>query len=91
MVVLGTGMGLFYSSTTTVAVTALGPAASSLASGIVHMCQVAGGANGLGLNTAIVATAADVPSGITSAFRVDAALAAIGLLIVLAFVTDRSR
>jgi EmrB/QacA subfamily drug resistance transporter len=88
MVVLGTGMGLFYSSTTTVAVTALGPAASSLASGIVYMCQVAGGAIGLGLNTAIVATAADLPEGITSAFRVDAALAAVGFLIVVVFVTD---
>jgi EmrB/QacA subfamily drug resistance transporter len=88
MVVLGVGMGLFYSSTTTVAVTALGSAASSLASGTVYTCQVAGGAIGLGLNTAIAATADNLSAGIASAFRVDAALALIGLVLVLAFVTD---
>jgi EmrB/QacA subfamily drug resistance transporter len=91
MLVLGVGMGLFYSSTTTVAVTALGSDASSLASGIVYMCQVAGGAVGLGVNTAVAATASDLPAGIASAFRVDAALALVGLAVVLAFVTDAPR
>ena len=57
MVVLGVGVGLFYSSITTAAVTALDPSRSSLAGGIVYMCQIAGGAIGLGLNTAIVASA----------------------------------
>jgi MFS family permease len=58
MCVLGVGVGLFYSSVTTAAVTALDPARSSLAGGIVYMCQIAGGAIGLGINTAIVLSAA---------------------------------
>jgi EmrB/QacA subfamily drug resistance transporter len=52
MVVLGVGIGLFYSSVTTAAVTALPPEQSSLAGGILYMFQIAGGAVGLGLSTA---------------------------------------
>ena len=86
MIVLGVGIGFFYSSITTAAVTALDPSRSSLAGGIVYMCQVAGGAVGLGVNTAIVLAAATLADGITVAFRVDAALAVIGLGVCLAFV-----
>ncbi len=94
MVVLGLGVGLFYSSITTAAVTALDPSRASLAGGIVYMCQVAGGAVGLGINTAIVASAGtsqaafshDLISGIDSAFTVDAALAAVGFVIAVLFV-----
>jgi MFS family permease len=91
MVVLGVGVGLFYSSITTAAVTALDPSQSSLAGGIVYMCQVAGGAIGLGLNTAIVLSAATLAGGIQVAFRVDGALAVIGLAICLAFVHGPKR
>ena len=63
MLVLGAGVGLFYSSITTAAVTALDPSQSSLAGGIVYMCQIAGGAVGLGLNTAIVLASATRPTG----------------------------
>jgi fucose permease len=59
MVVLGVGVGLFYSSVTTAAVTALDPARSSLAGGLVYMFQVAGGAVGLGLTTTVFITAAE--------------------------------
>jgi MFS family permease len=52
MVVLGIGVGLFYSSITTVAITALDPSRSSLAGAIVYMFQIAGGAIGLGLRSA---------------------------------------
>ena len=48
---------------TTAAVTALDPARSSLAGGIVYMCQVGGGSIGLGLNPAIVLSAATRPAG----------------------------
>ena len=51
-------MGLFYSSITTTGVTALDPTRASLAGGILYMCQIAGGAVGLGVNTAIVLAAA---------------------------------
>ena len=86
MVVLGIGVGTFYSSITTAGVTALDESRASLAGGIVYMFQIAGGAIGLGLNTAIVATAETLPEGIETAFRVDAALAAVGLVIALLYV-----
>ena len=86
MIVLGVGVGLFYSSITTTAVTALDPSRASLAGGIVYMCQIAGGAVGLGLNTAIVAAGSDLADGISIAFRVDAALALVGLIVVLVFI-----
>jgi MFS family permease len=83
MAVLGIGVGLFYSSITTVAVTALDPAESSLAGGIIYMCQIAGGAIGLGINTAIVESADNLTQGISRAFFIDGILALIGLAIVL--------
>jgi EmrB/QacA subfamily drug resistance transporter len=86
MIVLGVGVGLFYSSITTAAVTALDPSRSSLAGGIVYMCQIAGGAIGLGLNTAIVTSGSGLADGISTAFRVDAALAVAGVLVSVLFV-----
>jgi EmrB/QacA subfamily drug resistance transporter len=53
MVILGIGIGLFYSSITTAAVTALDAARAALAGGIVYMFQIAGGSVGLGLNTTV--------------------------------------
>jgi MFS family permease len=86
MIVLGVGVGLFYSGITTTAVTALDPSRSSLAGGIVYMCQIAGGAVGLGLNTALVTSQASLADGIELAFKVDGALALAGLVVVLAFI-----
>ena len=91
MVVLGVGTGLFYSSVTTAAVTALDPLRSSLAGGVIYRCQVAGGAIGLGLNTAIVLAAATLAGGIRVAFRLDAVLALIGLGVCIAFVPGPKR
>ena len=59
MAVLGTGIGLFYSSITTAGVTALDPSRASLAGGIVYMFQIAGGSVGLGLATTVFTTASD--------------------------------
>ena len=86
MIVLGIGVGLFYSSITTCAVTALDPSRSSLAGGIVYMCQIAGGAIGLGINTAIVTSAPVFADGISNAFLFDAILALIGLTIAVRFI-----
>jgi EmrB/QacA subfamily drug resistance transporter len=88
MIVLGVGVGLFYSSITTAGVTALDPSRSSLAGGIVYMCQIAGGGVGLGVNTAIVTSSTSLAEGISTAFLVDAVLAVLGLLVALAFVGD---
>ena len=82
MVIVGTGIGLFCSSISTAAITALDPSRASLAGGVVYMCQVGGGSVGLAVNTAIVLAAGpsvtDLVSGIQRAFLVDAAL---GLLV----------
>jgi MFS family permease len=91
MIVLGIGVGLFYSSITTAAVTALDPSRSSLAGGIVYMCQIAGGAIGLGVNTAIVVSADSLTDGISAAFRVDAVLAVVGFAIALVFIGGELR
>lgn len=59
LVAIGVGAGLFYSSATTVAVTALDESRASLAGGIVYMFQIAGGAIGLGMTTAIFTTSSE--------------------------------
>jgi len=94
MVVLGIGIGLFYSSITTAAITAVDHSRASLAGAIVYMFQIAGGSIGLGLNTAIVVMAPSLPEGIGTAFLVDAFLAICGVLVSVFFVggtIDRER
>jgi EmrB/QacA subfamily drug resistance transporter len=94
MVVLGVGVGLFYSSVTTAGITAIDKSKASLAGAIIYMAQIAGGSIGLGLNTALVVTAASLPEGIAIAFKVNAALAIAGLIVVIVFIggkVDRER
>jgi MFS family permease len=86
MVVLGVGIGLFYSSITTTAITALDPSMSSLAGAITYMCQIAGGAVGLGLNTALVVSAATLIQGIHDAFLVNTGFALVGLAVTVLFI-----
>jgi EmrB/QacA subfamily drug resistance transporter len=59
MLALGIGVGLFVSSVTTAAVTALDPSRASLAGGLIYMFQVAGGSVGLGATTAVFTAASD--------------------------------
>jgi EmrB/QacA subfamily drug resistance transporter len=59
MVVIGIGVGLFYSSVTTAGVTALDESRSSLAGGILYMFQLAGGSVGLALTTTVFLAAAN--------------------------------
>jgi EmrB/QacA subfamily drug resistance transporter len=142
LVVAGVGVGLFYSTITTVAVTALDKSRAGLAGGLLYMCQVAGGSIGLGLTTTIFTASAlshvhadtladrlddaqeqavgqilsgadsgtqlqqlfpDVAGeleqlardamslGVHTALRVDAALAVVGLVVVILFVGRRAR
>jgi len=86
MVVLGAGVGLFYSSVTTAAVTSLEPSEASLAGAIVYMFQIAGGSIGVALNTVIVVSASSMPAGIHVAFLVDGALALCSALNAILFV-----
>ena len=90
MVVLGIGAGSFVPTATTAGVTSVDESQTSLAGGIVYMFQIAGGAIGLGLTTTVFT--GNVPpfvDGIQAAFRLDAALSVIGLLIAIGFVGGR--
>jgi EmrB/QacA subfamily drug resistance transporter len=86
LVVMGTGVGLYYSAITTAAVTAVPASDNSLAGGIVYMAQIAGGSIGIGLNTAIVLSANTLADGIRIAFFVDAALGLVGTVIAIALI-----
>jgi EmrB/QacA subfamily drug resistance transporter len=65
MVVLGIGVGLFYSSVTTAALTSMEPSRSGLAGGLLYMFQIAGGALGLALSTTVflVSSAHEIDEG----------------------------
>ena len=90
MIVLGLGVGLFYSSITTTAITALDSNRSSLAGAIIYMLQIAGGSLGLGLNTAIVVTAPSLAEGIRHAFVFDGCLAVVGLVLSIVYTAGKS-
>jgi EmrB/QacA subfamily drug resistance transporter len=90
MVVLGIGAGSFIPTATTAGVTSVDESQTSLAGGIIYMFQIAGGSIGLGLTTTVFSGA--VPpfvDGIQAAFRLDAALSLVGLLVTTAFVGGR--
>ena len=82
MLVLGVGNGLFYSSAVTAAISSLHESRAGLASGILYMLQVCGGAVGLGVSTTIVTSTAFVP-GVQDALRFATGAAALGLCVVL--------
>jgi EmrB/QacA subfamily drug resistance transporter len=89
MVVLGIGIGSFYPTATTAGVTSVDESQSSLAGGILYMCQIAGGAIGLGLTTTVFSAQESFVEGIEAAFRLDAALSLLGFLVALLFVGGR--
>ena len=89
MVVLGVGIGSFYPTATTAGVTSVDESQTSLAGGIVYMCQIAGGSIGLGLTTMIFSAQESFVDGIQAAFRLDAALSLVGFLVALFFVGGR--
>lgn len=90
MIVLGIGAGSFVPTATTAGVTSVDESQTSLAGGIVYMFQIAGGSIGLGLTTTVFSGASPpFVDGIQAAFRLDAALSLVGLLIALGFVGGR--
>jgi EmrB/QacA subfamily drug resistance transporter len=91
MVVLGLGIGSFYPTATTAGVTSVDESQSSLAGGILYMCQIAGGSIGLGATTAVFSAQDSFIAGIQAAFRLDAALSLAGFLIALLFIGGRLR
>ncbi|HKB51196.1 MAG TPA: DHA2 family efflux MFS transporter permease subunit [Solirubrobacterales bacterium] len=89
MFVLGIGIGSFYPTATTAGVTSVDESQSSLAGGILYMCQIAGGAIGLGLTTTVFSAQGSFVDGIQAAFRLDAGLSLLGFLIALFFIGGR--
>ena len=89
MVILGLGIGTFYPTATTAGVTSVPESQSSLAGGILYMCQIAGGAIGLGLTTAVFSAQGNLIDGIDAGFRLDALLSLAGFLVALFFVGGR--
>jgi EmrB/QacA subfamily drug resistance transporter len=67
----GLGAGLFYPSVTTAGVTALDPSRTSLAGGLVYMCQIGGGAIGVAITTTIftITSENDLDSNATTALH----------------------
>jgi EmrB/QacA subfamily drug resistance transporter len=91
MVVLGIGAGSFIPTATTAGVTSVDESQTSLAGGIVYMFQIAGGSIGLGLTTTVFSGASPpFVDGVQAAFRLDAALSLVGLLIAVGFVGGRA-
>ncbi|MCB0828256.1 MAG: MFS transporter [Solirubrobacterales bacterium] len=89
MILLGIGVGLFYSAATTAAVTSVDESRSSLAGGIIYMFQIAGGSVGLAITTTVFAGQSGLISGLHAAFDLNAALALGGFLVTLFFVGGR--
>jgi EmrB/QacA subfamily drug resistance transporter len=89
MLILGIGIGSFYPTATTAGVTSVDESQSSLAGGILYMCQIAGGAIGLGLTTTVFSAQGSFVDGIEAAFRLDAGLSLVGFLVALFFVGGR--
>jgi EmrB/QacA subfamily drug resistance transporter len=91
MVVLGVGIGLFYSTATTAGVTSVDASRTSLAGGIIYMFQIAGGSIGLGLTTTVFSSADNFVDGLQSAFRLDGLLALAGFAVTVLWVGGRLR
>jgi EmrB/QacA subfamily drug resistance transporter len=87
MLILGIGIGSFYPTATTAGVTSVDESQTSLAGGIVYMFQIAGGSIGLGLTTTIFSTfSPPFIEGFQAAFRLDAGMALVGVVVSLLFV-----
>ena len=91
MVVLGIGIGLFYSTATTAGVTSVDESRTSLAGGIIYMFQIAGGSIGLGLTTTVFSSADDFVEGLQEAFRLDGLMALAGFAVTVLWIGGRVR
>jgi EmrB/QacA subfamily drug resistance transporter len=90
-VVLGVGVGLFYSTLTTAALTSIDPSRTSVGSGLTFMFQLVGGALGVGLATAVFGSnngAEDIVAGVHGALRIVALLAVLAIPVVWFVVRD---
>ncbi len=89
MVLLGIGIGLFYSTATTAGVTSVDESRTSLAGGIIYMFQIAGGSIGLGLTTTVFSSTDNFVNGLQKAFLLDGLLALGGFALTVLLVGGR--
>jgi EmrB/QacA subfamily drug resistance transporter len=89
MILLGIGIGLFYSTATTAGVTSVDESRTSLAGGIIYMFQIAGGSIGLGLTTTVFSSADTFVDGLQKAFLLDGLLALGGFVLTVLLVGGR--
>ncbi|USD20067.1 MFS transporter [Microbulbifer variabilis] len=87
LIILGAGLGLFNPSTTTMVIAVVNPNRASLASAIIYMLKITGGAVGLGVNAAILGFSPDITSGISLAFEVNACFAFVGFVVAFMFMS----
>ncbi|GAB2876495.1 MFS transporter [Microbulbifer echini] len=87
LIILGAGLGLFNPSTTTMVISVVNPNRASLASAIIYMLKITGGAMGLGINAAIVGFSPTIAMGISRAFEVNACFAFVGFVIAFLYMS----
>jgi hypothetical protein len=90
LVIVGIGVGLFYSTVTNAALTSLDPSRTGVGSGLTFMFQLVSGAVGVGIATTIFTGVSrghahvqvGFVAGLQAGLRVEAAIAVGGLLTV---------
>ncbi|WP_444936204.1 MFS transporter [Microbulbifer sp. JMSA004] len=89
MLLIGIGLGIFSPAAVTAAITSVEASKSSLSGAVVYMFRFLGGAVGLGINSAILASAPDIAAGVNRALLVDGFIVLIGFLISLLFFQEK--
>ncbi|WNZ54864.1 MFS transporter [Microbulbifer sp. MKSA007] len=91
MLLIGSGLGIFSPAAVTAAITSVEACKSSLSGAVVYMFRFLGGAVGLGINSAILASAPDIATGVNRALLVDGFIVLIGFLIAIFFFQEPQR
>ncbi|WP_445358071.1 MFS transporter [Microbulbifer sp. ANSA005] len=91
MLLIGIGLGIFSPAAVTAAITSVEASKSSLSGAVVYMFRFLGGAVGLGINSAILASAPDIATGVNRALLVDGFIVLIGFLIAIFFFQEPQR
>ncbi|MCO1336027.1 MFS transporter [Microbulbifer sp. OS29] len=88
MLLVGVGLGIFSPAAVTAAITAADSSNSSLSGAVIYMFRFLGGALGLGINSAILASAPDIGGGVGRALFVDGYIVLVGFFISLIYFRD---
>ncbi|WP_299001873.1 MFS transporter [uncultured Shewanella sp.] len=86
LIAMGVGVGVAYPSIVTAAVQSVSSEHMSLASGVMYLCRVAGGAIGVAMNTCVISLSNSLIEGMRLAFMINMLLALSGVLSCLLFI-----